>query len=70
MTAYFHSGLPAFLPSGERCSDLERSSETDACDHAIFPGLNRFTVAGTVYESHILPYSPAFKPAPATVKEQ
>ena len=23
------------------------------------------TVAGTVYESHVLPYSPAFKPAPA-----
>ena len=23
------------------------------------------TVAGTVYEFHVLPYSPAFKPAPA-----
>jgi hypothetical protein len=26
------------------------------------------TVAGTVYESHVLPYSPAFKPAPAAQK--
>ena len=31
--------------------------------------VNRFTVAGTVYESHVLPYSPAFKPAP-DIKEQ
>jgi len=30
---------------------------------------NRFTVAGTVYESHVLPYSPAFKPAPV-IKER
>ena len=28
--------------------------------------VNRFTVAGTVYEFHVLPYSPAFKPAPVT----
>ncbi len=28
--------------------------------------VNRFTVAGTVHEFHVLPYSPAFKPAPVT----
>ena len=32
--------------------------------------VNRCTVAGTVYDSHVIPYSPAFKPAPATTKEQ
>jgi len=31
---------------------------------------NRCTVAGTVYDFHVIPYSPAFKPAPATTKEQ
>jgi len=30
----------------------------------------RCTVAGTVYDFHVIPYSPAFKPAPATTKEQ
>ncbi len=31
--------------------------------------VNRFTVAGTVYEFHVLPYSPAFKPAPVTIRK-
>jgi len=69
MTAYNRSGLPAVLLGGERCSDLERTSALQHMAMRRRIGF-RYTVAGTVYGSHVLPYSPAFKPAPATVKEQ